>query len=142
MKITIIPSDAIVGVSRVFRAISMAGIDPSIHAVQFDTNTNAGHVERAGMPNEPISSILPFQVFLDRWTAAAPVPHVPTPEEIAAAARLAGYDTAINADATIAQLKTITVTQFGTWWDNNVTNLAQLNAVVRKLTWLVIRRLL
>lgn len=45
MRITIIPSDGVVGVDGVFRQVSMAGIDPAIHAIQFDTTKGAGEIE-------------------------------------------------------------------------------------------------
>jgi hypothetical protein len=83
VKVTIIPSDGKVGVDGVFRSVSMAGIDPSIHAVQFDTR-GGGHVEfkqdlNPRPDNQKLASIAAFQVFLDRWTAAEPPPPPPPP---------------------------------------------------------------
>ena len=45
MRITIIQDDGLVGVDGVFRAVDLAGIDPAIHAIQFDTEVGSGHVE-------------------------------------------------------------------------------------------------
>lgn len=60
----------------------------------------------------------------------------------AAQSREAGIDTAITNDATIQQLKAMTNTEFDTWWDANVTNAAQAIAVLKRLTRVIIRRVL
>jgi len=75
-RITIVPEDNVVLVDREARTISMAGIDPTIHAVQwFGAN---GEIEyNDGKSHEQINDITPFQVFIDRWTAAAPPPQPP-----------------------------------------------------------------
>ncbi len=75
-RVTIIPDDNTVLVDGEAREISMAGIDPTIHAVQwFDT---AGEIEyNDGKRHKKIFSISPFQVFIDRWTAAGPPPPGP-----------------------------------------------------------------
>ena len=57
-------------------------------------------------------------------------------------ARKAGVDAAIGADATIAQLKAMTAAEFDTWWAANVTNAAQAINVLKRVTRVVIRRLL
>lgn len=62
----------------------------------------------------------------------------PSPEEL----RRAEFDAAINADATLIQFKAITKDQFDLWWSTNVTNAAQAIAVLKKLVWLLIRRVL
>lgn len=62
------------GVSR-DDPIDMTGIDPAIHAVQwFDTEGEIEYTRADGRRNEKITDISPFQVFIDRWTAAAPPP--------------------------------------------------------------------
>jgi hypothetical protein len=73
-KITIIPSDGVVGVDGEFREIDMSGVAADIHAIQF--NNGAGHIEyvNASKPNQTINSISYYQFLLDRWTAAAPQP--------------------------------------------------------------------
>lgn len=60
----------------------------------------------------------------------------------AAAARDASMDQAIAGDATIAQLRAMTSADFDIWWAANVTNLAQANNILKRLTRLAIRRLL
>lgn len=142
MKITIIPNDHLVLIDRVARAIDMAGIDPTIHAVQFDTSAAQGHIERTSASNEAISTIAPFQIFIDRWTAAAPVPPPPpTPQQIAEAARRAAYEAAISSDSVLSQLRTMTVVQFDAWWDANVTSAAQVIGILKRLVKIVMRQL-
>jgi hypothetical protein len=45
MRITIIREDGVVGVDRVFRQVDLSGLDPSIHAIQYDTANGAGEIE-------------------------------------------------------------------------------------------------
>lgn len=111
MKITIIPSDSIVGVDGLYRRVDVSDIDPAIHAVQFDTAKAAGEieyradalmtvtvaapteedpyavrVEQLRRQNTPITELGTLQVYVDRWTAAAPVPPPqPTAAELEAA---------------------------------------------------------
>jgi hypothetical protein len=70
----------------------------------------------------------------------------PTPEELAAiaaeAARKATFESAIGVDTIIAQLKAMTAAEFDIWWDANVTNAAQAIAVLKRLTRLMVVRLL
>ena len=145
MKITIIPSDGIVGVDRVFRKVSMTEFDPTVfHAVQFSTNSNSGHVEyEDGRPNEPITNISLFQVLLDRWTAAAPAP-LPslTPEQIAEQQRRTQYSSTIASDTVISTIKIMTVAEFDAWWDANVTTAAQAIGILKRLVKLIIFKLL
>ena len=72
MKLTIIPSDSVVGVDGIFRTVAMTGIDPTIHAVQFDDASSSGEIEyqRRGQGNKVITDRAPFQLFIDRWTEA------------------------------------------------------------------------
>jgi len=79
MKLTIIPSDGVVGVDGVFRSVSMAGIDTAIHAVQFDDATSTGEIEfkGRGITSTRLTDRTAFQPFIDRWTAAAPPVIVP-----------------------------------------------------------------
>mgnify|MGYP000008258982 CR=1 FL=1 len=75
-RITIVPDDNIVHVDGEARTISMAGIDPTIHAVQWFGDV--GEVEfNDGSPHATIINFAPFQVFVTRWAAAAPVPLPP-----------------------------------------------------------------
>jgi hypothetical protein len=76
----------------------------------------------------------------DGWSYANGVfaPYQPTAEEL----RQAAQEDAIAADTTLAQIKAMTPAQFDTWWAANITNLATLNAFVKRLARLVIRRVL
>lgn len=60
----------------------------------------------------------------------------------AEAARKAAIEDVIQADATIAQIKAMTTAEFDTWWTANVTNAAQAINVLKRVTRVVIRRLL
>jgi hypothetical protein len=94
-----------------------------------------------------ISSIANFQVFVDRWVAAAPPP--PTAEELADRERVASIETAIVdatygtvQPATRAQLKAMTNQQITDWFNANFTTQAQLVGLLRLLTRIIIRRVL
>ena len=107
MKLTIIPSDGVVGVDGVFRSVSMAGIDPTIHAVQFDDATGGGEIEfkQRGSQNQRITDRAPFAQFVARWTAAAPPPPPPPqprragPDELMRALLKKGIVTQAELDA-------------------------------------------
>lgn len=82
MKISLVPSDSVAVVAGDARIISFAGIDPTVHAVQFDTAKAKGHVEfladmEPRLENEEITDFAPYQVYVDRWVAAAPPPPPP-----------------------------------------------------------------
>lgn len=84
MIVTIIQKDSVVGVDGIFRQVDMKDLDPTIHAVQFSTIKGRGHVEfspdvepRQG--NLDIIDLSPYQVYVDRWTAAAPPSPLPPP---------------------------------------------------------------
>lgn len=84
MRLTIIRPDSLVSVDGRGIEVDLSEMDESIHAVQW-TGTS-GHIERDGQPNEPITSITDFGVYLGRWNARKeeidnPPPHVPTQEE-------------------------------------------------------------
>ncbi|KKL18111.1 hypothetical protein LCGC14_2478760, partial [marine sediment metagenome] len=69
-RITIVPDDFTVIVDGEARQISMASIDPAIHAVQW--KNTAGEIEyNDGKRHKRITDISPFQDFIDRWTNAA-----------------------------------------------------------------------
>jgi len=72
-RITIVPDDNIVIVDGEARQVSMVGIDPKIHAVQWFGA--AGEIEyNDGRAHAPITSITPFQIFITRWNDAEPAP--------------------------------------------------------------------
>ena len=69
MKLTIIPIDKVVVVDGVVISdIDMNGIDPAIHAVQFDGTS--GWIEYKDGNNEPIQSVSQFQTIISRHAAA------------------------------------------------------------------------
>ena len=79
-KVTIIADDKVVGVDGEFRKVDLSALDSDIHAVQWD-GVN-GHVEfRNPKRVVRISSIIPYQSFIDLWTAAAPPPPSPSPTD-------------------------------------------------------------
>ena len=69
MRLTIIPIDKVVIVDGVaIHDIDMTGIDPDIHAVQFDGAW--GWIERKDGNNEPIQSVSQFQTIISRHASA------------------------------------------------------------------------
>lgn len=60
----------------------------------------------------------------------------------AARQRCAGLDAAIAGDATLAQLKAMTNAEFDAWWQANVTNATQAMDVLRRLSRVILRRVL
>lgn len=70
--------------------------------------------------------------------AAQPV----DPEEQAETVRKAAIDQAIAVDATVSSLKAMSNAEFDTWWAANVTNAAQAINVLKRITRVVIRRVL
>jgi chitodextrinase len=57
-------------------------------------------------------------------------------------ARQADIEAAIQGDSTVAALKAMTNAEFDTWWAANVTNAAQAINVLKRVTRVVIRRVL
>lgn len=85
MRITIVPEDGNVGVDGEFRLVDMTGLPDDIWAIQFNTETQKGHVEYREdaegnrIPNESITDFSAYQFMVNRWEDAAPAPE-PTPE--------------------------------------------------------------
>ncbi len=78
-RITIVPDDNRVIVDGEARNVSMAGMNPTIHAVQWFGAI--GEIEyNDGRAHEQIFSLASFQVFVDRWTNAETPP--PTLDEL------------------------------------------------------------
>jgi len=75
-----------------------------------------------------------------------PPPPPPTQAELdaqaAEAARREAFETTIRGDSIVSQLKGMTATEFDAWWDANVTNAAQAITILKRLTRLIIVRLL
>jgi hypothetical protein len=69
MRLTIIRDDGIVGIDGKFKKIDLSSLPRGIRAVQW--NSVAGHVEYDDMTNTEISSMTPFQTFVDAWNLAA-----------------------------------------------------------------------
>ncbi len=63
------------------------------------------------------------------------------PVKAAAVARVKAIDTAIANDSVIAQIKQMSNAEYDAYWAANVTNAAQLNAVVKRIVRIVVRRL-
>lgn len=76
MKVTITRDSATVGVDGVFRVVDVSDLDSTIHAITFDTVAVSGSIkygEIKGWANTFITSFSSYQIYVDRWTAAAPV---------------------------------------------------------------------
>lgn len=103
-RITIVPSDNTMLIDGVARKINMAGIDSTIHAVQWFSTT--GEIEyNDGKPHKKITSINPFQAFIDRWTAAAPPPPPPDPPKSEADITVEELITQMIIDGTMSAAK-------------------------------------
>lgn len=82
MKISIVNADSLVGIDGVFRSVDLTEIDETIHAVQFDTALSKGRIwfkAETDKGQADVTDIAPYQVYIDRWTAAAPVVTPPAP---------------------------------------------------------------
>lgn len=100
MRITIIRDDGVVGVNGTFRKVDVSDLPAGVRALQW--SGTEGHLEYDDASNSELLSITPFQVFIDRWTAAAPpVPSTPTAQQ-----RIAATHARINAayEASVAGL--------------------------------------
>lgn len=156
MKITILPSDGVVGVDGLFRLVDLADVSPTIHAVQIDTAKNRGEIEfreaedGSRAANERITDFTPFQKYVDRFTAAAPLPPTPpTQAEIDEQVRLSTIDGDIKTvtlgtvtPKTIAGLKAMSLSEFSNWFDANFSTALLIVELVKRLTLVVIRRVL
>lgn len=100
MRLTIIRDDGVVGIDGVWRMVNLSGLDPSVRAVQWD-DEKGGHIEYDDSANATLNNVNSFQIFIDRWIAAAPPePDPPTPTEMKAAAHArinTAYAMAVNA---------------------------------------------
>src|SRR3990167_17363 len=136
VRLTIIPGDSVVGIDGVFRSVSMTGIDPAIHAVQFDDDISVGEIEyrQRSRSNERITDRLGFEQFVARWTAAVPPPpSPPTAEELAEKVRLQAIrDDALRQEL-LAQLDTATNVQISAFIDNQVTDLQSARTMFKRI---------
>jgi len=79
MKVTIIPVDGMISIDGEFRAIDLSGIDASVHAVQYDTGANTGHIEfvDASKPNMGLGKAKfdkLFYPYIQKWKAQGSIP--------------------------------------------------------------------
>ena len=106
MIVTIVPEDRVVLVDREARTVDLAGIDPDIHAVQWDGVKGEIEYKRGTKRGpEKIDTIAAFQVFINRWTAAAPPPPPPPLPKSAADVSVAELITQLIKDGTLTQAK-------------------------------------
>lgn len=136
MKITIIQDDGVVGVDGLFRQVDLTDLDENIHAVQFDSSTNTGHVEFDNelvprMPNMRLGRTKFNQLFnryVQRWKLVdAPKLSAQELAAVAAAEKQASDDaTDLNlakANPVIRYLVTHTPAECAAYVQTNVTNL-------------------
>lgn len=69
MKFTIVKPDGVVGIDGIFLPLDLSDLPVNLRAVQWDSLSGTGHIERFGDQNESISSIAPWQYVIDRWNA-------------------------------------------------------------------------
>ena len=71
MKISIIKEDSFVVIDGVgYNDLDTSSVGSTIHAIQFDTTTNKGHIEyNNGTTNEEITSISAYQSIVDAHIA-------------------------------------------------------------------------
>lgn len=81
MRVIIIREDDFVSINNRPRLVDLTDMPTDLHAVQWDTNH--GHIERPGFPNQTINSLADFQPWIDRWTAAVYTDDNPPPIPLA-----------------------------------------------------------
>lgn len=74
-RLTIVADDSLVIVDGVGLKVDLTGLDPQIHAVQWkgtkgDVEWKEYDEDGNRHPNATITDVTPYQVFIDRWTAA------------------------------------------------------------------------
>lgn len=84
MRVTIIPSDGMVGIDGEFRAVAgLVQMYPGVRAIQWGEMIDCGHVEFTdGSPNEQITDTMMIQQAISAWEALTPSP--PTDAEVLA----------------------------------------------------------
>lgn len=86
MRVTIIRDDGVVGVDGVFRAVDLSTMPQGVRVMQWNGSSGHNEFDDDAVANTKIDTIAAIQSFIDLWTAAAPVPVVPTAAERIAAA--------------------------------------------------------
>lgn len=82
MKIAIVKDDSAVGVDGVFRVVDLSDLDDTIQTFQFNTVLGRGRIWFKAETNKgqaDVSDLLPYQKYIDRWVAAAPIVPPPFP---------------------------------------------------------------
>ena len=82
MKIAIVKDDSVVGVDGEFRSVDVSDLDDTIQALQFNTTLGRGRIwfkAETDKGQADLESFTPYQVYLDRWVAAAPIVTPPPP---------------------------------------------------------------
>ena len=77
MRVTIVNPDGVVLVGGIARKVDLTGLSSAVHAVQwYDTigeiEFEYDFVANTKAPNVRFTDFSPYQVFVNRWTAAAP----------------------------------------------------------------------
>lgn len=97
-----------------------------------------------------IEAFTPYNKYLDLWTAAAPVPPPPPTQ-----AQVTAQALAVSSEATItglsfgpvtpktrAELQAMTFTEYSAWFDLNFDTLARVLGLIKRITFIIIRRAL
>jgi hypothetical protein len=110
------------------------------------------HASTVGAPAPREEDFVEFLCDLQEPYGVEPKPVVmppslpPTQAELDAQAaevvRRETFESTIRGDSIVTQLKGMTAAEFDAWWDINVTNAAQAIAILKRLTRLIIVRLL
>jgi len=78
MKITIVAPDGVVGIDGEFRQIDLSALDATVHAVQYDSGNDTGHIEFTDQkPNMPLGKAKfdkLFSKYIQLWKAAGILP--------------------------------------------------------------------
>lgn len=96
MKISIVKEDAVVGVDGVFRSVDVSDLDATVHAIQFDSVAGKGRIwfkAETDKGQADLTIISLYQVYIDRWMAAEPLP-APAPRVLTTAEKFTALATA------------------------------------------------
>jgi hypothetical protein len=142
LKFTAIINDGVVGVDGVFRTIDLTGLS-GVHAIQW--NGTSGHVENNDGTVTNITSLAPYQSYINAWNALTPPPPIPPTQAELDAIALAQAQAqakalaeknnadAVKADATVQFILTHTGAEVSAFIGTNVTNLATAVNMLQKM---------
>lgn len=76
MRVTILVNDSVVYVEEQPLRVDLDGIDDDVHAVQWygeagEVEFKTNYIDGSRRPNERITDFSEYQIFVDRWLAAA-----------------------------------------------------------------------